>query len=84
MGRDDILSNRFDRLRHIVFLRQMKLESLEKQAIHWFEKGNLAKIEELMKRRETILAGNEQLSSFIAKWEKEDAVLARDQLFTTI
>ncbi|WP_209810888.1 hypothetical protein [Ammoniphilus resinae] len=62
----------------------MKLENLEKQAIHWFENGNLAKIEELMKRRETILASNERLTSFIAKWEKEDAVLASNQLFTTI
>lgn len=83
MELDGFLKERFNRLRHILELRAMKLKDMEKQVIDCFERGNLSEIERLMDKKNHIIAINHQLTLFIDKWENQSSTAEKDQLYTS-
>lgn len=78
-----ILTNRFERLRGVIHLRNLRIKTLEQQAVELFEKGKLQEIEGLMKQKDWILHTNQQLSLFIEKWENISTE-KEGQLYTSI
>lgn len=78
-----ILIHRFERLRGIIALRNLRIKELEQQAVELFEKGQLREIECLMQEKDWILNSIQQLSLFIEKWEHR-TTQKEDHLYSSI
>lgn len=75
-----ILTHRFERLRGIIQLRNQRIKDMEKQAIQYFENGQLREIELLMQQKDGIISTNKQLCLFIEKWEQKSN--RKEELYT--